>query len=173
MTPVALAGEYLFDLWNDADHAAKLADMARRAFSAGNHHEALSLLAQVREPSGRLEMRLMDCERQVEGCWRRSVDAQARAVHVFSATPKIGPEGVREPGWAGRCDECGDGPNAQQHRAGDRACMEAISDALDGSGPAPTFHDDDGVEYCDAHGTFQCNACTGLDRSAMPVEPFE
>lgn len=59
------AESYLYDLWNDADHLGKLADLARRAEAKGNRAEALDWLRQMAQPAGLIEMRMRDCVREL------------------------------------------------------------------------------------------------------------
>lgn len=63
MTKLELAQAYLYDLYNDADHAAKLADEARHALGSGDVDGALGWLDQARRPVGLIEMRLNEAIR--------------------------------------------------------------------------------------------------------------
>lgn len=66
MTKAEPAAEWLYDLWNDADHAARLTEEAKLHLSRGRPSEALDWLVQARKPIEMLEMRLRDAERAVQ-----------------------------------------------------------------------------------------------------------
>ncbi len=54
------------ELWNDADHAAKLAAEAEQAIKGGRIDDALDMLRKAERPIQLLEMRLSDAKRHVE-----------------------------------------------------------------------------------------------------------
>ena len=67
MTKKQLAEEYLYELYNDANHADKLSQCARADFEAGDFEGALGILATLRDrPAAVLEMRVRYAIRAVE-----------------------------------------------------------------------------------------------------------
>jgi hypothetical protein len=65
VSPTEKAVTRVYEFWNEADHAAKLAAEARQAISEGNFDRAAEWLEQAERPVRMLEMRLADARKAV------------------------------------------------------------------------------------------------------------